>query len=242
VYRTKLAAAAVAMCVLLGGGVAWAAIPAADGTITACYLNRPDSDDPQGSLRVVDAPSQCRSNEAALSWNQQGPVGPPGPQGEPGPVGAQGLAGDQGEPGAPGPVGPAGPAGPTGPAGISRARFVPLAWLDNLERSMVAFVDDLPAGNYLLHAAVTITGQDDVFWDCEIRHNGNWIAGSHTVTGQQGSSGPQGGSMSMMGGAALVTDGEPIWVVCDAFETSGSNEIDSTIGGSLWIVQIDHFF
>ncbi len=79
--------------VLLGAGVASAT---STGVINACQDNR------TGALRVA---TTCKSNEKALSWNQQGPAGPQGPagqQGEPGPAGPAGPVGPQGEPGPPG--------------------------------------------------------------------------------------------------------------------------------------------
>ena len=49
-----------------------------------------------GNLRIVSDPSQCRRNEAPISFNQVGPAGPAGPQGE------KGDKGDKGDPGPPG--------------------------------------------------------------------------------------------------------------------------------------------
>jgi hypothetical protein len=54
------------------GGVAFATIPDSTGTIHGCYGKS------NGNLRVVESASDCRSNETALPWNQQGPPGPPG--------------------------------------------------------------------------------------------------------------------------------------------------------------------
>jgi hypothetical protein len=76
------AAAAIAGVVLGSGAMALAAIPAADGTISACFKNS------SGDLRVIDAPAEsCKNNETAIQWNQAGPPGPQGPPGEPGPAG-----------------------------------------------------------------------------------------------------------------------------------------------------------
>lgn len=76
---------------LAAGGLAYAAIPSADGTIHGCY------DKARGTLRIVDAEAvgggRCSDAEAALSWNQKGPVGPTGPKGA---AGAQGPAGPAG--------------------------------------------------------------------------------------------------------------------------------------------------
>jgi hypothetical protein len=130
-FGTKIkVAAGVVISGLASGGLAFAAIPGGDGTITACYTKQAALfGPPQGSLRVIDAASQCRSNETALSWNQKGqpgpagpagqagPQGPLGPKGDPGSAGPQGPVGPPGPQGAIGPLGPAGPAGPQGPQG-----------------------------------------------------------------------------------------------------------------------------
>lgn len=123
-FGISRARAAVVVCggataLIAAGTFAWAAIPAADGTITACYGKVGDS------LRVVDSPAGCKSNETVLTWSQQGVPGPIGPQGLQGPQGPQGPQGLQGETGATGatgatgPTGPQGPEGPQGPAGTS---------------------------------------------------------------------------------------------------------------------------
>ena len=51
-------------------GVSYAAIPAADGTITACKDNK-------GVLKVIDAEAgqTCGPNQQQLTWNEQGPAG-----------------------------------------------------------------------------------------------------------------------------------------------------------------------
>lgn len=61
-------------------GVAIAAIPAADGTISACYVKR------TGEVRIIDSSvtTDCGRDRAMLTWNQQGPQGPPGPPGKDG--------------------------------------------------------------------------------------------------------------------------------------------------------------
>jgi len=52
-------------------GDAAASIPAADGTITACYHKA------FGALRVVDAPARrCLPHERTLTWSQSGGAGP----------------------------------------------------------------------------------------------------------------------------------------------------------------------
>lgn len=117
----KLAAGVLAAGAIMWGGLADAAIPAADGTITACYQRQRG-----GPLRVVDAADQCRADEVALDWNQQGQPGPAGPQGD---QGVAGPAGPQGEQGVPGPAGVLGQQGVAGPAGSSLTAIEQLAGL-----------------------------------------------------------------------------------------------------------------
>lgn len=71
--RITLAATAIAV---MAGGIAYSAIPGADGQIHGCY-------DRRGALRVVDtgAGGACLPTETPLTWNQQGVPGPQGPQG-----------------------------------------------------------------------------------------------------------------------------------------------------------------
>ena len=57
-----IAALAVAV---VAGGVGYAAIPSADGTISACK-------DSTGALKVIDAEAgeTCRAGQELLTWNQ----------------------------------------------------------------------------------------------------------------------------------------------------------------------------
>ncbi|MFL5780078.1 MAG: hypothetical protein ACJ760_02090 [Thermoleophilaceae bacterium] len=55
---------AIAALVLAAGGFAFAAIPAADGSIHGCY--RKDG----GALRVVKGAGGCKAGERALAWNR----------------------------------------------------------------------------------------------------------------------------------------------------------------------------
>jgi hypothetical protein len=57
-------------------GVAYAAIPSSDGTISACKDNK-------GALKVIgaEAGQTCPGSQQLLNWNQQGPPGPQGPAG-----------------------------------------------------------------------------------------------------------------------------------------------------------------
>lgn len=107
--------------VLIGTGLALAAIPDATGTFRGCYAKS------GGTLRVIDYPREsCKSSETMIAWNAVGPTGatgatgatgPTGPQGPIGPAGAAGAVGATGSDGATGPAGPSGPQGPQGPSG-----------------------------------------------------------------------------------------------------------------------------
>jgi hypothetical protein len=109
-------------------GLAIAAIPAGDATITGCYKNA------SGALRLIDKEggASCSATETQITWSQRGPTGPTGPKGAAGPkgptgpTGATGAKGGAGAKGATGPTGPKGgvgtkgdpgPMGPVGPAG-----------------------------------------------------------------------------------------------------------------------------
>jgi hypothetical protein len=100
------------------GGVAYATIPDASGTVHLCYTDK-------GDLRVIDPSSSkkdqsaCKKDETALDVSQTGVQGPPGPAGPKGDTGATGPAGPKGDSGTTGAVGPAGPAGPSGDIGAT---------------------------------------------------------------------------------------------------------------------------
>lgn len=88
----------------VGGAIAAAAIPSADGTITGCYLS--SNGHFGGNLRVVDSASDCTRLETAITWNQKGQQGPQGTPGAQGGQGPQGDTGPKGDPGAPGSAAP----------------------------------------------------------------------------------------------------------------------------------------
>jgi hypothetical protein len=77
---------AVVGLLAVAAGVGYAAIPASDGTISACK-------DARGGLKVIDAEAgqTCKPDQQLLTWNQQGPQGSPGPAGPQGPAGISGL-------------------------------------------------------------------------------------------------------------------------------------------------------
>jgi hypothetical protein len=103
-HRRRLLLACAGAILAVSVGVAYAAIPGANGVINGCYSGG------EGQLRVIDVEKgeSCKNNETAISWNQKGVTGDPGAAGPPGATGATGP---------PGPAGPQGPTGPEGPKG-----------------------------------------------------------------------------------------------------------------------------
>jgi hypothetical protein len=71
-----LVVALLALAAVAATASAYAAIPSANGTISACK-------DLKGSLKVIDteAGQACNNNQQLLTWNQQGPAGQPGQDG-----------------------------------------------------------------------------------------------------------------------------------------------------------------
>ena len=84
---------------VLGFGIAQAAVPNSSSVIHACYNKQ------TGRLRVVGSSASCGPGERSLAWNQNGPSGPPGPRGSTGSPGPSGPAGSTGSPGPSGPPG-----------------------------------------------------------------------------------------------------------------------------------------
>src|SRR5712691_5259984 len=97
--RSVLVAAVMGAAAMASlGGVAYATIPDGSGVIHGCFVKN------GGGLRVIDtdAGQKCKSTEAPIFWNQQGPKGDTGPTGSAGPkgdTGPQGPAGAKGDPG-----------------------------------------------------------------------------------------------------------------------------------------------
>jgi hypothetical protein len=104
-FRAPAAALAAVTLLAIGIGVAYARSERATSTINGCYSLT------TGVLRIAGS---CGRDEAAISWNQDGPAGPAGAAGPAGPTGPTGPAGPSG---AKGEAGPAGPAGKRGAAG-----------------------------------------------------------------------------------------------------------------------------
>jgi hypothetical protein len=72
--RTLVATlAGVALIPLIAGiGIAYASIPATDGTVHGCYQSGGLGN---GSLYVIDSAASCPTGYTALNWQQTAPVG-----------------------------------------------------------------------------------------------------------------------------------------------------------------------
>jgi collagen triple helix repeat protein len=200
---------------LLGGGVAWATIPSADGVIHGCYQKS------DGQLRVVDGGAACRASELALSWNQTGPQGLQGPKGDKGdtgatgpqgPPGAQGPQGEKGETGSTGPqgvtgdTGPQGPPGPQGPSGAGGSAAIYTLDPPNVDVLPIGVGGspgtiaglNLPAGTYLVTTRTTFLNNANFFAQDnsrEVRCNYGWTGGLGNPT--MDSDVPGGGSETL---------------------------------------------
>jgi Phage Tail Collar Domain len=78
----KLRSTIVLGAVLAAGaaGIGHAAIPSADGVVSACKKS-------DGSIKLIDKESgqSCGASQKLVEWSRQGPPGPVGPQGPAGP-------------------------------------------------------------------------------------------------------------------------------------------------------------
>lgn len=126
--RKRVVSLAIFVGLVIASGVAYASIPASNGALNGCYRTGGGAN--QGEFRIVENSASCRSNETALTFNQQGvagakgdtgATGAPGPQGVKGDTGATGLKGDTGATGATGPQGVKGDTGSAGATGATGA-------------------------------------------------------------------------------------------------------------------------
>ena len=85
--KNGLKTLALVATLVIVGGIATAAIPAADGTISACYKKTTKI------LRVINAEAGqvCNADERPLTWNQAGQPGTPGTDGTNGTDGVSGY-------------------------------------------------------------------------------------------------------------------------------------------------------
>src|SRR5258707_12761650 len=90
-YKIGILIGITALVLTAGGAIAYASIPAPNGTIDGCYKT---SGPAQGALIIIDSTATCPSGTAALNWNQTGPQGPAGPStAGPGGLGVGGVSG-----------------------------------------------------------------------------------------------------------------------------------------------------
>jgi hypothetical protein len=216
-------AVAIGLAAMGLGGVAYATIPAPDGTITAC-IDREDS-----SMRVIDAPTRkCSTHdETTLRWNQTGPQGPQGergPQGVQGPDGPKGADGGKGADGARGPEGPRGPDGPQGPKGdagpATNPAFQAEAMSDEIghttRTTTTLATIDVPAGRYALEANMSLHNADGDIQDytCAL------VGGTFTdglISRHDALPGSGYGSLSLAVATTVAAPG-PLKVECNGFK------------------------
>ena len=138
----------VGLSLLAGGvvaGLAYGAIPGANGVIQGCY-------DSGGNVKVVAA-LPCPKGYTPLQWNITGPQGPIGLTGPQGPIGLTGPAGQPGLPGA------AGAPGAPGAAGVTLADFVftnGFGFVKDVATPLLR--KTVPAGSYVFVATVSNVG------------------------------------------------------------------------------------
>jgi hypothetical protein len=233
-----IAVAVVAIAALLGGAVAFGAIPSGN-QINACYVKS------GGTLRVIDATTtKCSTKEQSLAWNVQGPQGPKGDQGAPG---VQGPAGPQGPQGAKGDTGAQGPVGP------STATFAGTDHQQLASGFVRVASKQLPAGSWAVTATVNtvveVLGNDDVTIRdlvCELRNGSGFIGGatdrrefppddSTAFTGADPKELRR--SLSMNGGAQVPSGGGEVSLWC---MTQGDTD-ERVTHAQMMMIQVDHF-
>jgi hypothetical protein len=221
-------------------GVAYAAIPSADGVIHSCYNA---SSNPSGQLRVIDteAGGKCAKNEKALDFNQKGPKGDKGDKGDPclpsnpacvgpqgipgadgadGNDGAPGADGQDGAPGADGAKGDKGDPGAPGTPGISTVTFAfgSSDYLDDTPAKVAS--KTLAAGSWAVVATVNSSsgfyfagGDHNADMGCELR-NGADVIGHATDRRVYPEGATVKRSLSMNGGAFIPAGGGEVSLWC----------------------------
>jgi hypothetical protein len=116
--RRALILGGLCVAVAAVGSVAWAMTSAGDKLVVACAKKS------GGALRLVAAAKDCRKNERALTWNQQGLRGLAGPRGVAGQDGQDGADGFDGEDGIDGDDGLDGTDGTNGTDATVKWRYV----------------------------------------------------------------------------------------------------------------------
>jgi len=219
-------------------GIAYAQIPAQDGTISTCFTKS------TGSIRVIDASvTNCKAGETSLTWNQQGNTGPQGPTVPTGPQGAAGAQGPQGATGATGATGAQGPQGATGPQGapgngVVHGYSVRDSSLQSIGSGIVVVKKVLvPAGTYLLGASVTATSNDDTTVYCELDAGADTVSKSaQDISGQGLLINDRAGYASLsMSGSDTLSSTSTIQVFCtDGHQTA------QTTDATIWAISLDN--
>jgi hypothetical protein len=245
--------------VLAVSGVSYAAIPASDGEIDGCY-QKPGLLSNPGAVRVIDAErgQQCRSNETALAWNQQGPKGDKGDKGEKGDaclptepacVGPKGEKGDAclasvpacvGPRGLPGVAGRDGRDGAPGPSGTSRA-FSATGRLERVSNygSGLVVSKSVPAGSYVVTATISAsaissdTSEEPVI-DCLLKGPGGFLGRTSETPANYQNTHFNGYSSLALSGVSSAGGQSTAEVVC------GQSLGDSvTFDGTLTLIKVD---
>ncbi len=210
--RSKLAAVGAVVAAFTAAGVAFGAIPGANGVIQGCYVGG-------GNVKVVNA-LPCPKGHTPLQWNQQGPKGDKGDKGDTGPQGPPGPTGPTGPAGT---AGPTGPAGPSGPAGTSPGYFAFLNGNFALGGTATIFSRALPAGTYLVWAKL---------YPYNVDFDGTVARGDCGIPGVAGDSAnyalgndDESAKTSILMGAITHTGGTAVLVTCR--EVSGDLDIAS---------------
>jgi len=214
---------------IIGGSVAYAAIPDPGGVVHGCY------DKLLGTVRVVDtgANQNCLPTETAITWNQTGPQGLPGVTGDKGDTGPAGPQGDKGDVGPAGPQGDKGDTGPAGPAGGAVVKQVSIARADvpNGNPTDIASLPLTGGGTWLLTATVSPHNQsNDSFWTCRLTAAGVPVDTHSTNTQNGGGIFGQNNDIASMSldGVTFLPEGEnaTATINCDSGGQSDS-DVDS---------------
>ena len=210
-FRSSIVLAGTLLALVVG--VASAAIPAEDGTITACV-------DSKGGVKVIDteAGATCGGGKTPVTWNQQGATGPEGPAG---PTGPEGPAG---------PAGRTGPEGPQGPAGPSDAYFRnegdPPMLVGQVDTTVATL--DLPAGRYMLFATVgllDLVGTEPQFTVCNL--SGGIEAGQWGIDTKSAWTRPDVNEEIVLMGPATLVRSDVVKVVCSGDDLWGFARISA---------------
>ena len=190
-------------------GLAYGAIPGANGVIQGCY-------DSGGNVKVVDA-LPCPKGYTPLQWNQQGVKGDTGLQG---PIGPMGVPGPQG------PQGLEGPKGDTGAPGVSQVTFagnvftLPSGAGGNGLLTQV-LSKNLPEGNWAIVATANIQpgpgnfGGDRILTSsCELHNSGGAFIGGATDRRVLPGDDSVNATLSMNGGAVIPAAGGQVSLWC----------------------------